>query len=49
MLLDPERIVPNLHRAYAELRGEPRGRPLDRAAMQREMVDYNGGPLRSLA
>ena len=28
-LLDPERIVGNLHRAYAEEQGAPRGAPLD--------------------
>lgn len=49
-LLDPERLVPNLHRAYAELQGEPRGKPLDGVRMFREMMDYNGGqPLRCLA
>jgi cyclase len=49
-LLDPERIVPNLHRAYAELRGEPRGKPLDGRQMGRDMLTYNGGkPLRCLA
>lgn len=49
-LLDPERLVPNLHRAYAELRGEPRGKPLNGAQMFQEMLEYNGGqPLRCLA
>jgi cyclase len=48
-LLDPERIVGNLHRAYAELDGAEPGAPIGMAAMQ-EMVQYNGGqPLRCLA
>ena len=49
-LHDRERLVPNLHRAYAEQRGERRGAPLDVATMFAEMLDYNGGqPLRCLA
>jgi cyclase len=49
-LHDPERLVPNLHRAYAELRGERRGAPLDAGRMFGEMLEYNGGkPLRCLA
>lgn len=49
-LTDPERIVPNLHRARLELRGGERGAPLDFAALIDEMVAYNGGePLRCLA
>ncbi|GIW13303.1 MAG: MBL fold metallo-hydrolase [Tepidiforma sp.] len=47
---DRERVVPNLHRVYSELRGEPRGTPLDVAQMFREMLEFNGGkPLRCLA
>jgi cyclase len=47
---DPERIVGNLHRAYAELDGAERGAPLDLAAALGEMVSYNGGqPLTCLA
>jgi len=47
--LDPERIVGNLHRAYAELEGVPPGEPLGTAPLA-EMVEYNGGrPLRCLA
>jgi len=47
---DPERLVPNIHRAYSELRGEPRGIPLDYAQLFREMLIYNGGkPLRCFA
>lgn len=42
-LLDPERLVGNLHRAYSELRGEPLGTPLPLAAILPEMVAYNGG------
>jgi cyclase len=49
-LTDGERLVGNLHRAYSELRGEPRGVPLDYGAIVDEMVAYNGGrPLRCLA
>ena len=47
---DAERIVGNLHRAYAELRGQPRGGPLDDPACFADMVAFNGGqPLRCLA
>ena len=49
-LTDAERIVPNVHRAYSEFRGEPRGTPLPLQEMFQAMVDYNGGqPLRCLA
>ncbi len=49
-LTDAERIVPNLYRAYSELRGEPRGAPLPLLEMFQGMVEYNGGkPLRCLA
>jgi len=49
-LCDPERFVPNLHRAYSELRGEARGAPLPLMDMFQEMLAYNGGrPLRCLA
>lgn len=41
--LDAERIVGNLHRAYAEERGEPAGVPLDDMNIIMEMVTYNGG------
>jgi cyclase len=48
-LLDPERIVGNLHRAYAELDGAEPGAPIGMVAFE-EMVRYNGGqPLRCLA
>lgn len=47
--LDTERIVGNLHRAYAELDGGEPGAPLPMAAFA-DMVEYNGGqPLRCLA
>lgn len=37
--LDPERIVGNLHRAYAEIEG----RPVDVDAAFTDMITYNGG------
>jgi cyclase len=47
---DKERLVPNLHRAYSELRGEPLGVPLDYRQLFAEMLIYNGNqPLRCLA
>jgi cyclase len=47
--LDVERIVGNLHRAYAELDGVAPGTPLGPAPLM-EMVEFNGGrPLRCLA
>ena len=49
-LLDAERIVGNLHRAYAELDGGAPGEPIDVVAAFADMVAYNGGrPLRCLA
>jgi cyclase len=42
-LSDPERIVGNLHRAYAELGGTLRGGRIDIAAALADMVTYNGG------
>jgi len=51
-LSDPERIVGNLHRAYADLSSSPdqRGRELDVFGVLQEMVAYNGGqPLTCLA
>ena len=49
-LTDPERLVPNLHRAYSELKGEPRGSALDFRQLFAEMLVYNGNqPLRCLA
>lgn len=42
-LTDAERIVGNLHRAYAELTGTPRGGRIDVAAALGDMVTYNGG------
>jgi cyclase len=47
---DAERIVGNLHRACAELRGAPRGAPVDIVTALGDMVAYNGGaPLSCLA
>jgi cyclase len=40
---DRERIVGNLHRAYAELTGTPPGGRIDIAAALSDMVSYNGG------
>jgi cyclase len=40
---DAERIVGNLHRAYAELDGAARGAPIDIMAAFADMVTYNGG------
>jgi cyclase len=40
---DAERLVGNLHRAYAELSGTPRGGPIDVAGALADMVAYNGG------
>ncbi|MEU9254862.1 MBL fold metallo-hydrolase [Streptomyces sp. NPDC048270] len=42
-LLDAERLVPNLHRAYAELAGAAPGAPLDVGALFREMAEFHGG------
>jgi cyclase len=46
---DRERLVGNLHRAYAEHDGAPRGAPLNVPAALADMVAYNGGPLTCLA
>jgi cyclase len=43
--LDSERLVGNLHRAYAEERGAAPGTPLDTLAIMLEMVTYNDGRL----
>jgi cyclase len=40
---DPERIVGNLHRAFAELSGAAPGDPIDYRLAINEMVAYNGG------
>jgi cyclase len=42
-LLDPERIVGNLYRAYLELDGGEPGAPLDTARALGDMIAYNGG------
>jgi cyclase len=41
--LDAERIVGNLHRAYAELDGAEPGAPIDIPGAIGDMVTYNGG------
>ena len=43
--LDPERLVGNLHRAYAEITGGT----VDLQAAFGDMITFNGGPLRCLA
>jgi cyclase len=40
---ESERLVANLHRAYAELDGHPEGSPLDTAAVIGEMIEMSGG------
>jgi cyclase len=48
--LDVERIVGNLHRAYAELDGLPLGAPVDVVRAFLDMIAFNGDrPLRCLA
>ncbi|MCF6525447.1 MBL fold metallo-hydrolase [Streptomyces sp. JJ36] len=42
-LLDSERLVPNLHRAFAEEAGAEPGRPLDIGLLFSEMVAFHGG------
>lgn len=42
-LLDPERLVGNLHRADAEHRGLPPGAPIDVLRSFQEMAEYHGG------
>ncbi|MDF3289119.1 MBL fold metallo-hydrolase [Streptomyces silvisoli] len=42
-LLEPERLVANLHRGYAELRGEPRGVELPLPPILKDLVAFNGG------
>ena len=50
VLSDPERLVGNLHRAYAELDGAAPGAPIDIVAAIGDMLTYNGGrPLRCVA
>jgi cyclase len=46
---DAERIVGNLHRAYAELDGLERGGSIDVFAALGDMVTYHGGPLTCFA
>ncbi len=42
-LRESERLVANLHRAYAELAGQPEGAPLDVVAVFADMTAMNGG------
>ncbi|MEU0373285.1 MBL fold metallo-hydrolase [Streptomyces sp. NPDC006283] len=42
-LRESERLVANLHRAYAELDGQAEGSPLDAAAVFADMAAMNGG------
>ncbi|MEV7009988.1 MBL fold metallo-hydrolase [Streptosporangium sp. NPDC051022] len=44
-LRDSERLLANLHRAYAELRGAAPGAPLDVLGVFQEMVSFHGGRL----
>lgn len=43
-LLDTERVVGNLHRAYAERTPAPLGTPLDVLHIFQDMVEHHGGP-----
>ncbi|MBF6328260.1 MBL fold metallo-hydrolase [Nocardia transvalensis] len=42
-LIDPERLVPNLHRAYAEHAGAAPGDYLDIGKLFAEMIEHHGG------
>jgi cyclase len=42
-LHDSERLVANIHRAYAELAGRPPGAPIPLGAVFPDMIAYNGG------
>ncbi|NGN66637.1 MBL fold metallo-hydrolase [Streptomyces sp. A7024] len=44
-LREPERLAPNLHRAYAELQGRPPGVPLDPLQVFGDMAELNGGTM----
>ncbi len=49
-LTDPERLVANLHRAFAEQAGTPPGEAIDYLTAFSDMLELNGGgPLRCLA
>lgn len=48
-LTEPERLVGNLHRAYAELDGAAWGADLDLAAALADMITYHGGPIHCFA
>ncbi|MER5203855.1 MBL fold metallo-hydrolase [Streptomyces sp. NPDC002825] len=42
-LLDSERLVPNLHRAYAEEKGAAPGAAMDIGPLFAEMIEFHGG------
>lgn len=44
-LHDSERLAGNMHRAYSELRGEPRGTAVNVQAAIGDMAAYNGGQM----
>jgi cyclase len=44
-LLDRERLVGNLHRAYSELRGEEPATPLPLGSVMPDIIAYNGGQM----
>lgn len=46
---ETERLVGNLHRAYAELGDDPAGTPLSVPAVWPDMVAFHGGPIGCLA
>lgn len=47
---ESERLVANLHRGYAEIRGEPLGAPINMGNPFAEMIEFNGGqPIRCFA
>jgi cyclase len=46
---ETERLASNLHRAYAEERGEPPGAPIDTMAAIGDMIAFNGGVPHCLA
>lgn len=48
-LSDPERLVANIHRAYAEIEGHPRGTGVDVGTAMADMVRFHGGRLRAYA
>jgi hypothetical protein len=43
------RAPAHVHRAYSELRGEPRTAPLPLGGIFAEMIEFNSGPIGCLA